>query len=75
MTARALSARVAFQTSVFIAFGSLHDLFVVIKRMCESFLVGCCRNFRRAAAAGEKLDVGLVHRLLMVFSAGDSVPC
>ena len=31
---------------------------------------GCCRNFRRAAAAGEELKEGVVNQLLRVLHAG-----
>ena len=30
-----------------------------------------CRNFRRAAAAGEELEPAVVHQLLYVLSRGD----
>ena len=39
--------------------------------LCQA-LLGCCRDFKRAAAAGDELNPGVVDKLLEVLSKGDS---
>ena len=43
----------------------------VVKTLVVSRSWGCCRSFRRAAEAGQELEVDVVKQLLCVLSAGD----